>query len=159
MKKSPSLVLLADRIQTSIYELVRYYALCDRYCTEELSVTASQGYILLAMPDAGSVTMNDLSVTMRLANSTMTRMVDQLIHKGMMTREPDPLDRRVVRVRISEQGNAVKVQLKQTLQDLFTQVLQDIPEEERLNVMEGLDILNRSFERALKSCCGEEAAE
>ena len=33
--------------------------------------------------------MGELSASMELANSTMTRMVDQLVRKGLVQREPD----------------------------------------------------------------------
>ncbi len=81
-----SLSTFADSIQRLTYDLVRYNTICDRVCGERLSVTPAQGYILLALPETGSVTMNELSVKMKLANSTMTRMVDPLIQKELLTR-------------------------------------------------------------------------
>jgi DNA-binding MarR family transcriptional regulator len=159
MENPLTLPLFAEQIQQKIYELVRYYAICDRVCTQELSVTATQGYILLALPDDASITMNDLSVAMRLANSTMTRMVDQLIQKGLVVRESDPQDRRVVRVRINAHGSDIKARFKQAQQELFAQVLKDIPASEWQNVISGLENLNQSCLTALKSCCGEEVGE
>jgi DNA-binding MarR family transcriptional regulator len=154
-----SLSNFADEIQRVTYDLVHYYAICDRVCVEELGVTASQGYILLALPETGSVTMNDLSVRMKLANSTMTRMVDQLIQKRMITREPDPEDRRIVRVRLTEQGQDIKIRLKKTMQDLFSQVLEDIPDGEREQIIHSLETLTQSIVNTLKSCCETEVAE
>ena len=155
----PSLVIFANDIQRLTYDLACYYAISDRVCVEELGVTASQGYILLALPEIGSVTMNDLSVRMKLANSTMTRMVDQLVQKGMVTRGPDPEDRRIVRVRLTEQGQGVKIRLKKTMQDLFSQILKDIPAGEREQIIHSLKTLTQSIVNTLRSCCGEEVAE
>ena len=154
-----SLITFANDIQRLTCDLAGYYAICDRVCVEELGVTASQGYILLALPETGSVTMNDLSVRMKLANSTMTRMVDQLIRKGMLTREPDPEDRRIVRVRLTEQGQDVKIRLKKTMQGLFTQILEDIPDGNREQILRSLGTLKQSIVDTLKSCCETEVAE
>ena len=154
-----SLSAFADEIQRVTYDLVHYFAICDRVCVEELGVTASQGYILLALSETGSVTMNDLSVRMRLANSTMTRMVDQLFQKRMITREPDPEDRRIVRVRLTEQGQSVKIRLKKAMQDLFYQILEDIPEGEREQIIHSLKTLKQSIVNTLKSCCETEVVE
>jgi DNA-binding MarR family transcriptional regulator len=154
-----SISTFADEIQQLTYDLVHYYAICDRVCVEELGVTASQGYVLMALPETGSVTMNDLSVRMKLANSTMTRMVDQLIQKRMITREPDPEDRRIVRVRLTEQGQDVKIQLKKVMQDLFSQILEDIPEGEREQIIHSLETLKQSIVNTLKSCCETEVLE
>ncbi len=156
---TPNLKPFADDIQRLTYDLVRYYAVCDRVCTEELNVTASQGYILLAMPDTGSISMNDLSAAMRLANSTMTRMVEGLVQKEMLSREPDPDDRRVVRVRLTGKGLDVRTGLKAALQDLFSQVLQIIPEEERSTILHSLETLNGAVLTALRACCGSELKE
>ncbi len=156
---TPTLITFADDIQRLTYDLVRYYAVCDRVCTEELNVTASQGYILLAMPETGSISMNDLSAAMRLANSTMTRMVEGLVQKEMLSREPDPDDRRVVRVRLTGKGLDVRTSLKAALQDLFSQVLQIIPEEERSTILHSLETLNGAVVTALRACCGSELKE
>ncbi len=154
-----SLATFVDDVQRLTYDLVRYDAICDRVCVEELGVTVSQGYILLALPEAGSVTMNDLSAKMRLANSTMTRMADQLVQKRLVTRGPDPDDRRIVRVQLTEQGQDVRARLKKALRDLFSEVLKDIPEGERETIVHSLETLNQSIAAALKSCCGEEVGE
>lgn len=156
---TPALTTFADEVQHLTYDLVRYYAVCDRVCTEELNITASQGYILMAMPETGSITMNDLSAAMRLANSTMTRMVEGLVQKEMIAREPDPKDRRVVRVRLTGQGLDVRTRLKAALQDLFTQVLQIIPEAERPTILHSLETLNAAVLTALRACCGSELKE
>jgi DNA-binding MarR family transcriptional regulator len=157
--KPHSLVAFADDMQRLINNLVRYYAVCDRVCVEELRITASQGYILMALPEAGSVTMNELSEKMRLANSTMTRMADQLVQKGMVRREPDTNDRRVVRVRLTEQGQDVRTRFKEALVNLFSQVLEDIPEGEKENILHDLETLNQSILNTLKSCCGTDLGE
>lgn len=154
-----SLPTFADEIQRLTYDLVRYNAICDKVCVEQLGVTASQGYILLALPETDSITMNDLSLKMRLANSTMTRMVDQLVQKKMITRGADPDDRRVVRIRLTKQGQGVQVNLKKAMQDLFTQILKDVPVNEREQIVRSLETLKQSIVDTLKSCCGEEVAE
>ncbi len=156
MTTTTSLITFADEIQRLSYELVHYYAICDRVSVESLEVTASQGYILMALPETDRITMNNLSIKMKLANSTMTRMVDQLVQKGMVLREPDPEDRRVVCIRITERGRDARDRLRDTLQTLFAQVIQDIPEEERASILNSLELLNRSILKMLKSCCGSE---
>jgi DNA-binding MarR family transcriptional regulator len=152
----PSLSIFADDIQAVTYDLVHYYSICDRVTTQELDVTASQGYILLAIPDMGSINMNDLSVKMRVANSTMTRMVDQLVQKCMVNRTSDNQDRRIVLIHLTEHGKEVRIKLKKTIQDFFSQVLNDIPEDQRAEILHSLEILNQSILRMLKSCCGTE---
>ena len=155
MEKNSSLLLFADTLQQLTYDLVRYSALCDRVCTEELGITGSQGYTLLAIPEGESISMNDLSSKMKLASSTMTRMVDQLVQRELVGRHPDAEDRRIVRVRLTEQGGQAKKHLHSTLQAFFSQVLQAISEGEREPMLRSLENLNQAIMNTLKSCCGQ----
>jgi DNA-binding MarR family transcriptional regulator len=146
----------ADQIQRVTYDLVHYYAICDRFITQQLDVTASQGYILLAVPEMDTINMNDLSLKMRVANSTMTRMVDQLVQKGLVNRSADPQDRRIVLVSLTDHGKEVRSKLKNTLQDFFRQVLCDLPSNQLVGILESLETLNQTITKMLKSCCGTE---
>ncbi len=153
MEKTSSF-LFADTLQQLTYDLVRYSALCDRACTEQLRITGAQGYTLLALPEDESISMNDLSQKMKLASSTMTRMVDQLVQRDLVSRQPDAEDRRVVRVRLTDTGRQARARLHGTLQDFFSQVLQAVPEGERDTVIRSLETLNQAIMATLRSCCG-----
>jgi DNA-binding MarR family transcriptional regulator len=156
MKHTTSHLLFAESLQRLTSDLVRYSSLLDRVCTENLSITGSQGYTLLAIADGESITMNDLSLKMKLASSTMTRMVDQLVQKGLVDRQPDAEDRRVVRVRLTESGRQAKQQLDETLQSFFLTVMQDIPDNEREQLIRSLKLLNGAIMNALQCCFGTE---
>ncbi len=156
MDNTSSLLHFAETLQRLTYDLVRYSGICDRVCTEELSITGSQGYTLLAVPDGESISMNDLSLRMKLASSTMTRMVDQLVQKGMVDRQPDAEDRRVVRVRLTERGAQARQQLQETLTAVFTRVLEEIPVGEREPVIRSLETLNQAIRSTLNACCGQD---
>ena len=156
MDKTSFSPLYAETLQRLTYDLVRYSTICDRVCTEELNITGSQGYTLLAVPDGETISMNDLSLRMKLASSTMTRMVDQLVQKGLVDRFPDTEDRRVVRVRLTGQGAQAKQQLQETLQIFFTRVLQEISENEREVLMRSLETLNQAIRSTLNACCGQD---
>jgi len=146
----------ANEIQQLTYDLVHYCSICDRVSTQRLGVTVSQGYILLAMPESDNITMNELSVKMRLANSTMTRMVDQLVQKRLVIRETDPQDRRIVLVHLTDKGREERSTFRSTLQDIFSQVLGELSVEEREDVLYSLRSLNSAILKTLNSCCSDE---
>ncbi len=148
-----SLQTFSNHIQQLTYQLVRYQGICDRVFLEQLEVTSAQAYALLAFRQTASLTMNDLSEAMGLANSTMTRTVDQLVQKGLVDREPDSEDRRVVRVRLSGQGQKTQLAVKSVLQDFFKQALSEIPEGEREAVLQSLESVKRAIANGLASCC------
>lgn len=65
---------------------------------------------------AGPISLADLAAAEQVRAPTMTRVVDQLVAAGLVTRETDPVDRRMVRIsatdaglRLLEQGQARRV--------------------------------------------------
>lgn len=143
----------ATSLQRQLYRLVRAYELCDQACLAQNGVTASQGYTLLSLPEAGYLSMNDLSEAMRLASSTMTRYVDELVRKGLVQRRSDADDRRVVRVELTERGHEVRRTLESAMQDFFKQVLDEIQEDERPVLLRALEQVTKSIAKVFKNCC------
>ncbi len=143
----------ATSLQRQLYQLVRAYELCDRACLAQNGVTASQGYTLLSLPKEGYLSMNDLSDAMGLAGSTMTRNVDGLVHKGLVRRQPDAEDRRVVRVGLTERGQKARSVLEGALQDFFKQVTDEIPSDGRSTLLHALEDISQSIAKVFKRCC------
>ncbi len=50
------------------------------------------------------LTLSELSERMLRVNSNTTAMIDHMEAKGLVRREPDPGDRRVIRVKLTEAG-------------------------------------------------------
>lgn len=146
--------VFARGLQQQIYRLVRNYEFCDRECLGQHGVTASQGYTLLSVPHEGNLSMSELSEAMELATSTMTRMVDQLVSKGLVTRRPDDEDRRVVRIALTLRGQEVRLALAEELERFFEQVLAEVPTNRRSTILDALEEVNRLMSRLVKASCG-----
>lgn len=54
----------------------------------------------------GAMTMGELARSLEVPLSTATRIVDWLVRSGYAERQPDPDDRRVVRVALTDKGQA-----------------------------------------------------
>ncbi len=139
-------------LQRQLGKLVRAYELCDQACSALLGVTPAQGYSLLSMPEKGYLSMNDLSKSLDLANSTMTRMVDQLAQKGLVRRKADAEDRRIVLVGLTEQGRVARATLEKEFQDFFGQVAAGFPEEERHIMLRALERVTVLLQEVYRSC-------
>jgi DNA-binding MarR family transcriptional regulator len=63
---------------------------------------------LPTLADHGRMTMTDLSEALGMPLSTATRLVERLITKGLVIRSGIKDDRRVVRVELSAEGNAMQ---------------------------------------------------
>ena len=143
----------ARELQRQLYDLVRILDLCDRACVSELEVTVAQGYALLALPATGSMTMHELSSAMNLAGSTMTRVVDQLVYKGLAERAPDEEDRRMVRVTLSEQGREVQAEVERRFQGVFAQVAERVAKRDRQSFLRALGEVHKALADGHEGCC------
>ncbi len=67
-------------------------------------VTASQYAALVTISKNGELTLGELAAAEGVAPPSMTRIAANLEQAGLVERRPDPLDRRVARVAVSERG-------------------------------------------------------
>jgi DNA-binding MarR family transcriptional regulator len=141
----------AARLQRLLYQLVQLYQRCETLCLAQQDVTVAQAYTLLALPPDGDVTMNELSETMGLAASTMTRTMDQLVRKGLARRGHDAADRRVVCVALSAKGQQLRRTLDRAQRAFFQTTLKQLDADERASVVHGLETAVRLLTEELES--------
>ncbi|MGW4380012.1 MarR family winged helix-turn-helix transcriptional regulator [Kitasatospora sp. NPDC004531] len=72
----------------------------------EQGLTPQQGQLLCALM-ARPYGMGELSVTLNLAKSSLTGLVDRTAQHGLVRREDDPRDSRAVRVALTPVGSAL----------------------------------------------------
>ena len=90
---------LAARLRLSVMRLARRL----RWQAEG-EVTASQLSALSSLDRAAALTLGELSSAERVKPPTMTRIVASLEELGLVARIPDPKDRRVCRVGLTDAG-------------------------------------------------------
>ncbi len=68
----------------------------------------AQGRILFVLWDTDNIPISELSKKTGLAKTTLTSMLDRLERSGHIRREPDPDDRRAVRICLTESAEALR---------------------------------------------------
>jgi MarR family transcriptional regulator, transcriptional regulator for hemolysin len=146
---------VADALQSQLWKLIRGLERCDQEFLSRYGVSAAQGEAVLAFPGSGSTSMNELSRSMGLANSTMTRMVEHLVSRGLVSRADDAEDRRVVLVALTSEGRKLQGSLKEARMEIQRMIFSEIRPAERNGVLDVMRRLNTALEKALKDCCGD----
>ncbi|MEK7335553.1 MAG: MarR family transcriptional regulator [Candidatus Binatota bacterium] len=72
---------------------------------EKLDLTSPQFYVLATIGYAGGLPFGEIGEKMMVTVSNLTGIVDRLEEKGLVARERDVHDRRVIRVRLTEKGS------------------------------------------------------
>ena len=75
-------------------------------------------------------TGKDLSVCLDVSKGLICRSVDSLIKKGLLSAGDDETDRRIQRLVLTEKADPVVQEIFQVNQEIFQDILRDIPEEE-----------------------------
>jgi len=78
-----------------------------------------------------SVIMREASEYMKVAVSTMTGIVDKLEHKGLVKRERNDEDRRIVRLFLTNKGKRLYQTYAENYLQLSRGMLQSLPDDEQ----------------------------
>jgi DNA-binding MarR family transcriptional regulator len=125
----------------------------EQACVAFFGVTTSQGGTLLSLTPKSTISMNELSSAVGVDNSTMTRMVDQLVDKELVFRKTDEKDRRLVRIGLTSAGQKLHQKLAGALAGFYKDSLDQIPETERTVIIRSLETLNNAIAQGLQRCC------
>ncbi len=125
----------------------------EENCVKFFGVTSSQGGTILSIPLKSTLKMNELSSIVGVDTSTMTRMVDQLVDKGLVLRKPDDKDRRTVQIGLTPKGQKLHQQLAAALDNFYKDSLDQIPEKEQAIILESLVKVNEAIDKGLEECC------
>jgi DNA-binding MarR family transcriptional regulator len=77
-------------------------------CAAEFNLTAAQSKVLMSLHPGEAVPMRVLAERVRSDPSNLTGLVDKLETRGALRRAPDPGDRRVKTLRLTDDGRRLR---------------------------------------------------
>ncbi len=80
---------------------------------EPLNITPTQYHALALMREAGTTTLMSMAGLLKVAGPTATRAIDALEQKGLVVKDRDPQDRRIVWLRLSDEGEDLLMRERQ----------------------------------------------
>jgi len=84
-----------------------------------LGLSPSHAYVLRVVLDQPGISMKQIAEELELAPSTVTRFVDSLINKQLLSRVSDEDDKRGTRIQPTAQANKIHKKLEKTGLDLY----------------------------------------
>lgn len=114
-------------------------------------VTMAQCHAIVEIGRSGNLSLNQLSEILDLDNSTTSRTVNNLVNLEYVERNVDPDDRRFVTIQLTEKGKEVFKNLEFSMDTYYNNVMKNIPEDKRGEVLEGLRILSEALTKI--DCC------
>ncbi len=109
---------MALRYLSPIHKAVRQITLYLEPQCSEMGVSPAEGHLLSYLGAYAPCTIGEILRVFGIRPSTMTSMLERLAERRLVTREPDPGDRRSVRVKLTREGRSVAERINRLIRDL-----------------------------------------
>jgi DNA-binding MarR family transcriptional regulator len=110
---------------------------------EEAGMSASRLSALSVIAFAGPISLADLAAAEHVRPPTMSRIVENLVQDGLVTREVDSADRRMVRIAATPAGRELLDDGRARRVKAIGGRLQKLAESERRALHRGLELMER----------------
>jgi DNA-binding MarR family transcriptional regulator len=112
--------------------------------TEEFNITVEQFHILRRI-HKGSDSVSMLAEAKQISRPAISRVVDVMVNKGLVTRNQDPSDRRYVRLSLTDEGNTLLEAIFGKNRDWMAGKLASLEEDELKTIRVAMLALSRAF--------------
>jgi DNA-binding MarR family transcriptional regulator len=136
---------ILDRILNSYNAISKSINPANLY---KIELTSSQIKVLATFIDRECYTMTELSQILSVTLPTMTAMIDRLIQSGLVNRERDERDRRVVLVRLTGEGKKVISNLMEIRKQEIEKVLSMLDQKEVDNFLGSIESVAQLLTKA-----------
>jgi DNA-binding MarR family transcriptional regulator len=135
-------------------EVARMYTRAQRVVADCCRITNTQCHLLTELGGSGPLPLSELGSRVMLEKSWVSRAVDAMVERGLVTKEPNPLDARSWLVTLTDDGERTVHELNATLDQHAEQLLSSLSDKERTAVQNSLLILMKALrEDTAANCC------
>jgi MarR family transcriptional regulator for hemolysin len=113
-----------------------------RFSSHGQPLSAQDFGILFRLLKQGPMTQVEIGVLMMRDKTTITRRIDGLVKKQLVERNPDPDDRRCLRIALTATGDRALEIMIPLVRDFQQEVLSDIPDEEKAITIRTLKVIS-----------------
>jgi DNA-binding MarR family transcriptional regulator len=142
----------AQQLREAIRALVRRFSLAERADMNCCGMTVAQAATLEALGDGG-LRLSDLGKRLGIAPSTLTRNLARLEERGLIHKEPDPIDGRAQLVALTERGLEAAGGVSRQEEVFARSVLDRLPQGSTADVLTTLENLLTAVRSASEACC------
>jgi len=112
----------------------------------ELNLTISQLKSLFFIANQGSTNFTKLASALGVTPSNVTGIVDRMVEQGLVSRQENPEDRRMLMLRVTDKGEAIIAGLRERRARHISEILAQLSLEELNSVFKGLSLLVQAAE-------------
>jgi DNA-binding MarR family transcriptional regulator len=136
----------AQKLQDLIGEISQCCQEKTLYQANKFGLTQAEMKCLLLFKEARYLTVKELAQKLEVAKSRITKIIDGLVNKRLAQRIVDPEDARVILISLTPEGQKQVEALDVFLKDLHHQLLRELKEGDRKDILASLETLRASME-------------
>ncbi len=100
--------------------------------TEQVDIPRGQATVLCVVAKQDGITQSEIAEQLSVQGATVTKMLQRLEEAGLVSRQRDPEDNRLVRVRLTEAGCQKERSINEQFGSMQELIFKGIGEEERI---------------------------
>lgn len=129
-----------------INSLFRIYPVCrklvfDTFDKKKYGITRTQQVIMLTLGVNGTLTMSGLASKINTSNEQATRAVAQLVEKGFIERMHDSANRRIIKIKLTDEAKAFVEQIKREMHEDFLERFSVFTDDELTELVKATNII------------------
>lgn len=117
-------------ILSMVYEMKKKCAEVDQQLMEDLNISQSELLFFSALDNCQGISSPELSRSMGLSLSRISRVVDKLVVNGYLDRNTDSADRRAITLCLTPKGKTVRNKIDDVRNECEARLLEAIPSDE-----------------------------
>ncbi|MGE6363832.1 MarR family winged helix-turn-helix transcriptional regulator [Bacillus paramycoides] len=123
---------------------------CCQACGHNISLV--QSHILYEVEHQDQPSMQQVAEKLGTDITTFSRQVQSLIKINLISKTPDPEDRRISILLLTEEGKEVAESINQQMNQYLDDVFSSMSKEEKEMVVRSIQLLNTSMQKTSKCC-------
>ena len=138
---------IIEKILASEAQMHRAVGYADPVAWLGAELTMTQVKVLFVLLVAGPLSLGQLAKMMQVKVATASGVVDRLVVAGLVSREPDPNDRRYLRLGLTEDGRALTYRLHEDSRMRTARLLEVMTTAELEQVFAAMKVMIAASER------------
>ena len=135
-----------EKLRDLITEMVRCCEDRNLLETKRFSLPYTELKCLLLFKGEKYLTVKGISLKLDVAKSRVTKLIDNLLKKGLVRRIDDPKDARIRLISLSPRGKALADEIEGFQERLYLEILLQLEAQERSDVLSHLGTLRAAME-------------
>jgi MarR family transcriptional regulator for hemolysin len=127
----PPLKPLEDQFLVEMGKVRRRLAVAINTRIASVGLTRARARTLSILYNGSGLTQTSVAAQLEIEGPTAVRLIDELEKAGFVQRQPDPHDRRIKKLVLTESGREIAEFLQRTYHEIGVQALRDFPEENK----------------------------